>query len=107
MTLGRRPIAVTGSRRANPAVVQIADELMKLVNSLGPGLGLKYNKYYIGLQRDGVADNFIAFTPRKKHMILEARIDHSEELDSRIEDAGIGRRSHQSAKQHRRGGNCR
>ena len=47
----------------------MADELLGITNSLGPELTLKYNKYYIGLQRDGVADNFVTFTPRKKRAL--------------------------------------
>lgn len=52
-------------------------------------MSLNYNKYYIGLQRDGVSDNFIDFRPRRKHVIVEARIDRSDDLDARIEDAGL------------------
>jgi hypothetical protein len=59
-----------------------------LTNEQGPGLSLKYNKCYIGLQRDGVPDNFIAFRPRKKHMNREVRIDRNEELDARLEESG-------------------
>ena len=35
-------------------------------------MSLNYNKYYIGLQREGVSDNFIDFRPRRKHVIVEA-----------------------------------
>jgi hypothetical protein len=67
----------------------LADQLLEVINDQGPGLSLKYNKYYIGLQRDGVADNFVSFTPRKKHMIWEVRIDRSEELEARLEESGL------------------
>jgi hypothetical protein len=40
------------------------------------------------LQRDGMADNFISFKPRKKHMIWVVRIDRDEELDARLEESG-------------------
>jgi hypothetical protein len=67
----------------------LADQLLSVIKDQGPGLSLKYNKYYIGLQRDGVPDNFILFTPRKKHMIWEVRIDRSEELDARLEESAL------------------
>jgi hypothetical protein len=67
----------------------MADKLLVLVNAQGPGLPLKYNKYYIGLQRDGVPDNFVSFTPRKKYLIWELRIDRTDELDARIEESGL------------------
>lgn len=76
-------------QKSAPTTLKMADQLLEKINDLGPGLSLKYNKYYIGLQRDGVADNFITFRPRKKHLILEARIERSEELDARLEEAGI------------------
>lgn len=63
--------------------------MLEWINEQGPGLSLKYNKYYIGLQRDGVPDNFMTFRPRRKHLIMEARIERSEELDARLEDAGL------------------
>jgi hypothetical protein len=31
------------------------------------GLALKYNKFCIGLAKDGIANNFVSFRPRRKH----------------------------------------
>lgn len=75
--------------KSSPEIVKMADKLLSLVNAQGPGLSLKYNKYYIGLQRDGVPDNFVSFTPRKKYLIWELRIDRTDELDVRIEESGL------------------
>ena len=53
-------------QKSAPTTLKMADQLLEKINDLGPGLSLKYNKYYIGLQRDGVADNFITFqTPQE------------------------------------------
>ena len=76
-------------QKSSPALLTLADQLLAIINDQGPGLSLKYNKYYIGLQRDGVADNFISFRPRKKHMIWDVRIDRNEELDARLEESGL------------------
>jgi hypothetical protein len=76
-------------QKTSPALLKLADQLLEVINDQGPGLSLKYNKYYIGLQRDGVADNFVSFTPRKKHMIWEVRIDRNEELEARLEESGL------------------
>jgi hypothetical protein len=76
-------------QKSTALIVQMADELLGITNSLGPELTLKYNKYYIGLQRDGVADNFVTFTPRKKRLLFELRIARTDELDARIEESGI------------------
>ncbi|WP_299442248.1 hypothetical protein [uncultured Phycicoccus sp.] len=75
--------------RSSAEIVNMADRLLEVVNEQGPGLSLKYNKNYIGLQRDGVPDNFVSFRPRKEHLIWEVRIERDEELDARLEESGL------------------
>lgn len=70
-------------------MVHLADKVLAMINELSPRLGLKYNKYYIGLQRDGLADNFVTFRPRRKYLLVEFRIDRSDELTARLEDSGL------------------
>lgn len=76
-------------QKSSPALLKLADQLLDVVNDQGPGLSLKYNKHYIGLQRDGMPDNFIVFRPRKKYMLWDVRIDRNEELDARLEESGL------------------
>jgi hypothetical protein len=76
-------------QKSSPALLKLADQLLEVINAQGPGLSLKYNKYYIGLQRDGMADNFISFRPRRKHLIWVVRIDRDEELDARLDESGL------------------
>lgn len=75
--------------KATTASVQIADRALEMINTDGPSYALKYNKHYIGLARDGMADSFVTFRPRRKHIIIEWRIPRSEELDARLEDSGM------------------
>jgi hypothetical protein len=75
--------------RASIDTVAMADRLLQLINEIAPGLSLKFNKYYIGLQRDGLADNFVSFAPRRKYLVTEFRIAESEELTARLEDSGL------------------
>ncbi|NCD18811.1 MAG: hypothetical protein EOL89_02330 [Actinobacteria bacterium] len=77
--------------KSSPTMVKLADSLLELINAQGAEMSLKFNKYYIGLQRDGMADNFITFRPRKTHLIWELRIDPTEELDARVDDSGMTR----------------
>lgn len=77
--------------KSSPTMVKLADGLLELINGQGAAMSLKFNKYYIGLQRDGMADNFITFRPRKKHLIWELRIEPTEELDVRVDDSGLTR----------------
>ena len=69
--------------------VKMADEILEIVNSFKPGFALKYNKYYIGLAKNGQANNFTTCRPRKNYMILEFKLPKSNEIDAIIENAEI------------------
>lgn len=69
--------------------VVLADTMLAQISEYVSGLALKYNKHYIGLQRDGLSDNFVTFRPRRKHLRAEFRIERSEELSARLEDTGL------------------
>lgn len=75
--------------RGSQASVEVADGMLLLVNAVAPGMTLKYNKHYIGLARDGVADNFVQFRARKEHLIVEVRIPRSDEVSALLGDSGI------------------
>ncbi len=72
-------------KRGTPATVKMADEILKLINSFKPGYELKYNKFYIGLAKDGQPNNFAVFRPKKNYMRLEMRLPKSDEVDEIIE----------------------
>ncbi len=76
-------------QKASKASVALADQLLQIVHEVEPAMTLKYNKNYIGLARDGVADNFVQMRPRQQHVIAEFRIPRSDELSSRLEEQGI------------------
>ena len=75
--------------KAAKSSLVLADRLLGIVHEVEPKMGLKYNKNYIGLVRDGVADNFVQMRPRQQHMIAEFRIPRSDELTSRLEEQGV------------------
>ena len=72
--------------RASEATVKMAEQLLAIVNEISEGYNLKYNKHYIGLEKDGQANTFVYFRPRKKHIILELSHPKSEEFDMIIEE---------------------
>ncbi|MEQ8701170.1 MAG: DUF5655 domain-containing protein, partial [Bauldia litoralis] len=76
-------------KRATKVTVTLADDLLGTVRQFDPSLELKYNKFYIGLSRDGQPYNFVTFRPKKSHLNLELKLPETEELDAKIEDAGI------------------
>lgn len=63
---------------------------MKLVQEIEPAAQANYRKRYIGITVNGVADNFVAFRPRKgDSMVFECKLPFSEELSAEINDAGF------------------
>jgi len=77
------------TQKGTPKTVKIVDEALSIIKEILPGYELKYNKFYIGLAQNGIADNFILFRAKKSFMRMEIRIDKSEELENEIESKGI------------------
>lgn len=77
-------------KKATPKTVAWADELLVLINeATGEKYELNFNKYYIGLTLDGVAQNFVTFRPRKDHIRIEPRIARSDDLNAIIDDSEV------------------
>jgi len=68
--------------------VAVADQVLTLVNEIAPGMALKYNKQYVGLTREGIADNFVQFRPRREYAIVQFRIPRGDEVTALINDSG-------------------
>lgn len=76
-------------KRASRATLSLADHVLTLLKSIDPSLELKYNKFYIGLSKDGQPYNFVSLRPKKNQLNLELKLPQSDGLDSKIEEAGI------------------
>ena len=76
-------------KRGSKSTVAIADQLLEMVQSLDPRLELKYNKFYIGLARDGQPNNFVSFTPQKNALRVEARLQKSDDIQMALESSGL------------------
>ena len=77
-------------QKASPDVMKLVDRVHSLIEEQDPGVDLKYNKYYIGLAKQGIANNYVSMRPRKKKVTVRFRIPRSDEIDDRIDEAGIG-----------------
>ncbi len=77
------------TKKGTPKTVRIVDEALNLIREVIPGYQLKYNKFYIGLVRNGRADNFIIFRAKKNFTRMEIRLEKSDELENEIEEKGI------------------
>lgn len=76
-------------KRSTPQVMKLVDEIHRVIQVQDSGVALKYNKHYIGLAKDGVANNYVSMRPRKKNVLVHLRIQQSDEITDRIEGAGI------------------
>lgn len=75
--------------KGSPKTVKLADQLLGMVHEFVPGYELKYNKHYIGLARNGQANNFVQLRPQKKAIRFELNLPKSDETTQRLEDAGL------------------
>lgn len=75
--------------RGTKETVGLADEMYEMVKSFAPELELKYNKFYIGLARDGQPNNFVIFRAKKNSFRAEIRLTSSPDIDQQLEAAGI------------------
>ncbi|WP_430967364.1 hypothetical protein [Spongiimicrobium sp. 2-473A-2-J] len=73
-------------KRGTSETVKMADRMLEIVNSFTTGYELKHNKFYIGLAKDGQANNFAIFRPKKNYMNLEIKHPKNDEWDKIIED---------------------
>lgn len=69
--------------------VKIVDEALDLISEVVQGYQLKYNKFYIGLSKEGRADNFVIFRPKKSFTRMEFRYEQSEDIENKMEELGI------------------
>lgn len=76
-------------KRSSKSSLALADELLQVVKEFDPSLELKYNKFYIGLSRDGQPFNFVEFKPQKNVLKLELALPQTDDLDAKVEGAGF------------------
>ncbi|ANV99338.1 DUF5655 domain-containing protein [Bradyrhizobium icense] len=76
-------------KQGTKATVQLADQLLAIVQEIDPSIELKYNKFYIGLSKAGQPFNFVIFRPKKRVIRVEIRLPRTEEVDAKIEQSGI------------------
>jgi len=74
---------------ASEATVAMVDQLLPILKKLDPSLELKYNKFYVGLSRDGQVDNFVSFRPLKNTLTLRIQLPQSEDIDNKVTEAGL------------------
>ena len=70
-------------------VLKFVDTVFKDVSQYAPGFELKYNKFYIGLAKNGTASNFIYFRPKKKFVHLYAKCEETPERNEKLDNSDL------------------
>jgi len=76
-------------KRSTKSSLETADGLLELVHGIDPTLSFKYNKGNIRLARDGQSTRFATLCPKKDFVRLACLLDKSDELQARLDEAGI------------------
>jgi predicted transport protein len=75
--------------RGTKDTVALVDKMLQWVHEFEPQFNLKYNKFYIGLEKSGKPDNFVIFKPRKTSVNVEIRLEQTDEMDNCIDESGV------------------
>ena len=76
-------------QKSSVGSLALVDQIAEMVKKIEPDLEPKYNKHYVGLANRGVARNFVAFRPRRQHIIAEFKIPRDDELTEHLEEEGL------------------
>lgn len=76
-------------KRASKQTLTVTDALFGIVSDFAPDLALKYNKFYIGLAKDGQPKNFVIFQPKKDWVWFHPKLDKDEATQAKLEEAGL------------------
>jgi predicted transport protein len=77
------------NKRATKQTVALADELLKIIHSFEPDATLKYNKFYIGIAKNGQPFNFVSFKPQKNQLRLQIKLQQSEEVQKLLDSSDL------------------
>ncbi len=76
-------------KNSTPSIIKSVDRIFADLGELTNGYELKYNKFYIGIAKNGVAKNFVAFKPKKSFLKLIFKGPEDSEKISLLEKAGL------------------
>lgn len=75
--------------RSTKKIMGDVDAIFSELGNYTSGYELKYNKFYVGVSKDGIAKNFISFKPKKSFLHFIFKANEDQELSQKIEDAGL------------------
>ncbi len=76
-------------KKSSKASIQLTEKIMELLGDITKEYSLKYNKHYIGLAKNNIANNFINFRPRKSAVLMYIKLEKNEEFDNILETSSL------------------
>ena len=70
-------------------MMELTDNIFESLGDLLDEYELKYNKFYVGIAKDGMANNFISFRPKKKFIIMNIYCEEIPEITNRLDQYGV------------------
>lgn len=71
-------------KKATKDSLKLAERTMNSLSDITSEYSLKFNKHYIGLAKNNIANNFISFVPRKTSVLLHIKLEKTDEIDEII-----------------------
>lgn len=75
--------------KSTAKMLKAVDSIFADISQFASGFDLKYNKFYIGLSKDGIAKNFVTFKPKKSFLYLVIKGTEDSEKIKLLEEAGL------------------
>lgn len=77
-------------KKSTAGTMHVVDRIHSVVADRAPSeVVLSYNKHYIGLIQNGIANNYVSMKPRKKWVIVYFQIPRSDDIGDMIDESGI------------------
>ena len=76
-------------KKAAKSSVKLTQKILSELGEITDEYSLKYNKHYIGIERNNMANNFISFLPRKTMVIMNIKHERVEEIDELLESSDL------------------
>lgn len=76
-------------KRSTSSMMKNVDRIFKELGDAVNGYDLKYNKFYIGMAKNGIVKNFITFKPKKSFLYLNIKGEENVKIKNLLEEAGL------------------
>lgn len=76
-------------KKATKDSLVLTEKIMTSLGDITAEYSLKYNKHYIGMAKNNIANNFISLVPRKSAVLLHIKLEKTDEIDELIDKSDL------------------